>query len=143
MQQSNRSEKLVPLQTSPGPAFTIKSDWYVYNYINQFNTNNVVYDSLFRFGTKYQKTSGTPMDKDPTYPTYIRTHGDRGWNQIGGWFDLDNNKDCSDCFVPISHDKKSLISMSSSSFSSSCFISISESVLMFESEKSSFSISSI
>ena len=64
----------------------------VHNEILFNSSDNVVYDALMRFGTKYQKTSGTPMDKDPLYPTYIRTHADRGYNQLGGWFDLDNNK---------------------------------------------------
>ena len=56
------------------------------------NADNVLVDNLFRFGTKYQKTSGTPMDKDPEYPGYIRTHPDRGWNRNFGWIDKDNDK---------------------------------------------------
>lgn len=64
----------------------------VHNTISFNHQDNTTWDSLYRFGAKYQKTSGTPMDKDPLYPSYIRTHADRGHNQLGGWFDLDNNK---------------------------------------------------
>ena len=58
-----------------------------------FNTEtNIVFDALIRFGSKYQKTSGTPMDKIPSYSNFIRMHGDRGWAQMGGFIDTDNNK---------------------------------------------------
>jgi len=48
------------------------------------------YDSLYRMGTKYQKTSGTPMDKSPGYLNFIPTCPDRDRNKNGGWLDLDN-----------------------------------------------------
>ena len=54
--------------------------------------NPALSSSLVRFGSKYQKTSGTPTDKDPTYPSYIRVHSDRGLGRIGGWLDTENNK---------------------------------------------------
>ena len=53
---------------------------------NYFPTN-----PLLRVGTKYQKTSGTPMDKLPGYPNHVRTSADRGWNDIEGWVDIDND----------------------------------------------------
>lgn len=56
------------------------------------SSDNVVTDSLFRFGYKYQKTSGTPMNKDPEFPEYLVTHPDRGWNRNRGWVDQENNK---------------------------------------------------
>jgi len=55
-------------------------------------TNNIVMDNLYRFGNKYQKTSGLPMDKDPVYSNYIRTYTDRDRNRLGGFLDYDNNK---------------------------------------------------
>lgn len=54
------------------------------------STPNITFDVLFRFGSKYQKTSGLPMDKDPDYPTYIRTYADRDKNMQGGWIDREN-----------------------------------------------------
>lgn len=56
------------------------------------SSDNVITDSLFRFGYKYQKTSGTPMNKDPEFPEYLVTHPDRGWNRNRGWVDQENNK---------------------------------------------------
>ena len=64
----------------------------VHNQVSFNDSNNVQFDALMRFGTKYQKTSGTPMDKLPSYPNHIPIHGDRGWAQIGGFLDPDNNK---------------------------------------------------
>ena len=64
----------------------------VHNTIRLDNSSNIVFDVLFRFGAKYQKTSGLPMDKDPTYTSYIRTMSDRGKNMNLGWVDTTNNK---------------------------------------------------
>jgi hypothetical protein len=50
------------------------------------------HSNYFRFGTKYQKTSGTPMDKVPGYTDMIHIHPDRGYFEAGGWIDTDNNK---------------------------------------------------
>jgi len=55
-------------------------------------TANIVLDNLFRFGNKYQKTSGLPMDKDPSYSNYIRTYADRDRNRSLGWVDTANLK---------------------------------------------------
>jgi len=64
----------------------------VHNIIRLDNSSNIVFDVLFRFGAKYQKTSGLPMDKDPTYSNYIRTYADRDKNMNLGWVDITNNK---------------------------------------------------
>ena len=65
----------------------------VHNVINMADaTNNIVFDVLFRFGNKYQATSGTPMTKIPGYPSYIRTYADRDKNMTEGWIDITNNK---------------------------------------------------
>lgn len=64
----------------------------VHNQVYFNNVDNVVFEALMRFGSKYQKTSGTPMDKLPSYPNHIPIHGDRGWAQMGGFIDPDNNK---------------------------------------------------
>ena len=64
----------------------------VHNIIRLDNSSNIVFDVLFRFGAKYQKTSGIPMDKDPSYPNYIRTYADRDKNMNLGWVDITNNK---------------------------------------------------
>jgi len=83
------SSRIVKIDVTPcmtGTKPTILKQVYVNN------ADNVQFDNLFRFGNKYQKTSGTPMDKDPEYPEYIRTHSDRGWNMLGGWIDKTNAK---------------------------------------------------
>jgi len=64
----------------------------VHNQVYFNNVDNIVFEALMRFGSKYQKTSGTPMDKLPSYPNHIPIHGDRGWAQMGGFIDPDNNK---------------------------------------------------
>ena len=61
------------------------------------SSTNIVLDHLFRFGAKYQKTSGLPMDKDPSYSNYIRTYADRGRNRTLGFVDTTNNK--TPCFI--------------------------------------------
>ena len=60
--------------------------------------HNVIYMSAldsagthFRFGTKYQKTSGTPMDKVPGYTDMIHIQSDRGYFEARGWIDTGNN----------------------------------------------------
>ena len=70
------------------PCFT-GGDPTIHNQI-MLSTPNVTFDVLFRFGSKYQKTSGLPMDKDPDYPTYIRTYADRSKNMNLGWIDRQN-----------------------------------------------------
>lgn len=65
----------------------------VHNTIMVTSTDsNINMENLYRFGSKYQKTSGLPMDKDPGYSNYIRTYADRGRNRNLGWVDLSNNK---------------------------------------------------
>ena len=54
--------------------------------------NNLEIPVNFRFGTKYQKTSGTPMDKSPGYPDHCPTHADRGSATIRGFVDWDNEQ---------------------------------------------------
>ena len=46
----------------------------------------------FRFGSKYQKVSGTPMDKVPSYSDMILVQSDRGYMEARGWVDHSNNK---------------------------------------------------
>ena len=70
------------------PCFT-GGDPTIHNQI-MLSSPNITFDVLFRFGAKYQKTSGLPMDKDPDYPTYIRTFADRDKNMQGGWIDREN-----------------------------------------------------
>ena len=56
-----------------------------------FPSDSFHYDALWRMGTKYQKTSGIPMDKLPSYPNFIPTDADRDRNRQGGWIDTTNN----------------------------------------------------
>ena len=65
--------------------------------ISYFVTN-----PLNRLGTKYQKTSGVPMDKIPSYPNFVPIHPDRGRCDVGGWIDTDNN-------IPVAIDNYSSI----------------------------------
>lgn len=55
-----------------------------------FSSNWLTYDSLWRLGNKYQKTSGTPMDKSPSYLGFISLSPDRDRLKNGGWLDTDN-----------------------------------------------------
>lgn len=64
----------------------------VHNVIGLSGDPNINFDVLFRFGSKYQKTSGVPMDKDPSYSNYIRTYADRSKNMNLGWVDQTNLK---------------------------------------------------
>lgn len=75
---------VTPCQTGSAPT--------VLKNISVNSTSNIVTDSLFRMGYKYQKTSGTPMNKDPEFPEYLTTHPDRGWNRNRGWVDQENDK---------------------------------------------------
>jgi hypothetical protein len=89
------SNRILDIDITPcltGGAPTVHNDISVGS-----TTTNIALDCLFRFGNKYQKTSGLPMDKDPTYTNYIRTYADRGRNRTLGWVDITNNK--TPCFV--------------------------------------------
>ena len=66
-----------------GSAPTIHNTTYTNNYF----PNN----PYARLGTKYQKTSGVPMDKVPSYPNFIPISADRGWVEASGWIDTTNN----------------------------------------------------
>jgi len=57
-----------------------------------YPSNNYTYDSIWRLGTKYQKTSGVPMDKMPGYPNYIHLSADRDRGRNGSWLDTTNLK---------------------------------------------------
>lgn len=84
------SSRILDIDITPcfsGNTPTIHNVIYV-----ESSNSNIPFGNLFRFGTKYQKTSGTPMDKDPEYLNYITTHADRGRNMLGGFVDIDNNK---------------------------------------------------
>ena len=66
---------------------------------NAPTVHNVIYTSAvssvannFRFGSKYQKVSGTPMDKVPSYSDMILVQADRGYMEARGWVDHSNNK---------------------------------------------------
>ena len=60
-------------------------------YQRLYPSNHYSYDMIARIGTKYQKTSGVPMDKVPSYPNAVRFHADRGRLRAGGWYDSSNN----------------------------------------------------
>lgn len=62
-------------------------------YLRSF-TEGVDFNGLTRFGTKFQKTSGTPMDKLPSYAgDYVPVVGDRGYGKVdGGVLDLSTFK---------------------------------------------------
>ena len=61
----------------------------IHNYIYSITYSPT--NPLNRIGTKYQKTSGTPMDKLPSYPNHIPLSADRGRCDSGGWVDTSNN----------------------------------------------------
>ena len=63
----------------------------VHNIIYTSDINRILSNN-FRFGTKYQKTSGTPMDKVPSYTDMIHIQADRGIFEARGWIDTGNNK---------------------------------------------------
>ena len=84
------SERYVDIDITPcmtGSAPTIHNQISLSDSVNNISLLN-----LGRMGSKYQATSGTPMDKIPGYPNYIRTYADRDINMVGGWLDTDNNK---------------------------------------------------
>ena len=72
-----------------GGAPDVKDQVYIRNY-----TEGIDFNGIARFGTKYQKTSGTPMDKLPGYTdTFIPVVGDRGYGKVdGGFLDLSTFK---------------------------------------------------
>jgi hypothetical protein len=57
-------------------------------------TEGIDFNALSRFGTKYQKESGTPMDKMPGYAnSWVPLSGDRGFGKVdGGFLDLSTFK---------------------------------------------------
>ena len=61
---------------------------------NRNYTDGVDHPGNMRLGSKYQKTSGTPMDKMPDYADgYCGYYGDRGYGKVdGGFVDMDNFK---------------------------------------------------
>ncbi len=67
----------------------VKDQVYIRNY-----SEGIDFNGIARFGTKYQKTSGTPMDKLPGYTdTFIPVVGDRGYGKVdGGFLDLSTFK---------------------------------------------------
>ena len=85
------SSRLLELDITPcltGSAPTVNKEIIVSsNADGNINTFN-----QFRFGNKYQKTSGTPMDKQPGYPSFCQASSDRGYFQFGGWVDWENEK---------------------------------------------------
>lgn len=62
---------------------------YLRNFSEGVDINNIS-----RFGTKFQKTSGTPMDKMPGYAdSWVPLSGDRDYSRVdGGHLDLENFK---------------------------------------------------
>lgn len=63
------------------------------NYLRNYQ-EGIEFNGIARFGTKFQKTSGTPMDKMPDYTaTFIPVVGDRGYGTVdGGFLDLSTFK---------------------------------------------------
>jgi len=72
-----------------GSSPNITQRTYLRNY-----TEGIDFNGITRFGTKFQKTSGTPMDKLPSYAgDYIPVVGDRGYGRVdGGFLDLSTFK---------------------------------------------------
>jgi hypothetical protein len=72
-----------------GSAPYVTDRFYIRNYENGIDLN-----SIARFGTKFQKTSGTPMDKMPGYAgEWVPMSGDRGYGKVdGGFLDLSTFK---------------------------------------------------
>ena len=62
-------------------------------YLRNFS-EGIEYNGITRFGTKFQKTSGTPMDKLPSSTgEYIPVVADRGYGRVdGGFLDLSTFK---------------------------------------------------
>jgi len=56
-----------------------------------YTSNYYAFNPYVRVGTKYQKTTGVPRDKLTGYPNFIPLSQDRGWIELGGWIDTDNN----------------------------------------------------
>jgi hypothetical protein len=71
-----------------GAAPYVQQQVYLRNY-----TNGIDFNGHARFGTKFQKTSGTPMDKLPGYPDFVPVVADRGYGKVdGGHLDLSTFK---------------------------------------------------
>jgi len=84
------SSRILELDITPcltGSAPTVNKEISVTSF-----TSNIYSFNQFRFGNKYQKTSGTPMDKQPGYPGLCEISADRGYFKMGGWVDWDNEK---------------------------------------------------
>ena len=82
------STRILKLNITPcfsGSAPTVLDRIYVDNADTLQISNN------FRFGTKYQKTSGVPMDKMPGYPDFIAISADRSAATISGFVDQNNS----------------------------------------------------
>lgn len=77
---------ITPCMTGGAPT-VLKTVSFSSNWVN-----NIEYPINFRFGTKYHKTTGTPMDKSPGYPEHCPTVSDRGWATVRGFVDFDNEQ---------------------------------------------------
>lgn len=82
------SSRILDIDITPclsGSAPTVHNTIYMSSIYSSASNN-------FRFGTKYQKTTGTPMDKVPSYTDMVHIQSDRGIFEARGWIDTGNNK---------------------------------------------------